>query len=148
MTLLKLNNRLVNKFEKYPMFSDLLNEVYENFLTPDAKQYTLPGVNIKEEDEKFVLSFAAPGLSKEDFKISIEENVLTVSAEKKEEVTEEKPLFSRKEFSYSNFKRSFNLPETVNVADVNATYENGILILNIPKKTVVKQKPVLEVKVS
>jgi len=148
MTLLKLNNRLAKQFDTRPMLTDFLNEIYGDILTPETKLNTLPGVNIKEENDKFIIALAAPGLSKEDFKISIENDVLTISAEKKEEVSEVKPHYKRKEFSYSNFKRSFNLPETVNTEDINASYENGVLALNIPKKSEAKQKSAFEVKVS
>ncbi|MEO8147016.1 MAG: Hsp20/alpha crystallin family protein [Bacteroidia bacterium] len=148
MTLLNLNNRLAKKFDTRPMFTDFLNEIYGDILTPETKLNTIPGVNITEENDKFTVALAAPGLSKEDFKISIEKEVLTISAEKKEETSEVKPHYSRKEFSYTNFKRSFNLPETVNTEDVKASYENGVLALNIPKKSEAKQKPVFEVKVS
>ena len=148
MTLLKLNNRLAKNFNGHPMFSDFLNEIYGEILTPESKQNTIPAVNITENADKFVVALAAPGLSKEDFKIGIEKEVLTISAEKKEEVNEVKEHYSRKEFSYTNFKRSFNLPETVKVEDVNATYENGILSLNIPKKNEGKTKQTFEVKIS
>ena len=148
MTLLKLNNRLAKGFNSNPMFTDFLNEIYGDILTPDSKQNSIPGVNISESDDKFTLALAAPGLSKEDFKVNVDEGVLSISAEKKEEVNEVKTQYSRKEFSYTNFKRSFNLPETVNIEDINASYENGILTLNIPKKDEAKPKSAIEVKVS
>ena len=148
MTLLNLNNRMAKGFNGRPMFTDFLNEIYGEILTPELKQNRIPAVNITETDDKFTVALAAPGLSKEDFKINIEEDVLTISAEKKEEVNEIAEHYSRKEFSYSNFKRSFNLPETVKIEDVNATYENGILSLNIPKKNEAKAKSAFEVKIS
>jgi HSP20 family protein len=148
MTLIKFNNRLARKFDARPMFADFLNEIYSDVLTPESKLNSVPAVNITEAKYKFMVAVAAPGLSKEDFKINIENDVLTISAEKKEEVKEEQNNFSRREFSYTSFQRSFNLPETVNTENVNASYENGILTLNIPKKDEAKAKQVLEVKVS
>ena len=148
MTLVNLNNRLAKSFNTRPMFSDFFNELYGDVLTPETKLNSIPSVNITESTDKFIVALAAPGLSKDDFKINVEENVLTISAEKKEEGSEVKPNYSRKEFSYSNFKRSFNLPETVDTEQINASYENGVLALSIPKKSVEKEKSVIEVKVS
>ena len=77
-------------------------------------EQTLPSVNIKENGKEFNIELAAPGFSKSDFKINVEENVLTISAEKKDEVKEENERFTRKEFSYNSFSRSFTLPQIVN----------------------------------
>lgn len=97
-------------------------------------------VNIKNEDNAFVIELAAPGYKKEDFKVSFEDNRLLVSAElKTEETTKEEGTdkFTHKEFNYSSFERAFNLPEEgVDIDGIKATYEAGILTINIPKKTV------------
>lgn len=98
---------------------------------------TTPAVNVKEDETKFLLEVAAPGLQKENFKVELEDNLLTISAEQKTENTEtdEKTKFTRKEFSYSTFKRSFSLDEeTVDAENIEAKYENGILNISIPKK--------------
>lgn len=102
---------------------------------------SLPAVNIKEDGNQFDIDFAAPGFSKSDFKIDVEDNVLTVSAEKKEEKSEENKRFTRKEFSYNTFSRSFTLPQTVNADKIDAKYKDGLLHLQIPKKEEAKSLP-------
>ena len=148
MTLIKFNNRLGRKFDSRPLFADFFNEMYSDFFTPETKLNSVPAVNIAEANDKFLVTLAAPGLKKEDFKISIDENVMTISAEKKEENTEEQAQYSRREYSYSSFQRSFNLPENVNSENINASYENGILAISVPKKEEGKAKLIKEVKIS
>lgn len=110
-------------------------------------EQTLPSVNIKENGKEFNIELAAPGFSKSDFKINVEENVLTISAEKKDEVKEENERFTRKEFSYNSFSRSFTLPQIVNGEKIDAKYADGILKLCIPKKEEAKTLPKKEIKV-
>lgn len=102
---------------------------------------TIPAVNIKENESGFAIELAAPGKTKEDFKIEIDHNVLTISSESKVEKEETKEKYTRKEFSYSSFRRTFTLPETVNSESINATYENGILQVALPKKEEALPKP-------
>lgn len=109
---------------------------------------SLPAVNIKENSKEFEIEFAAPGFNKNDFKINIEANVLTISAEKKEEKNEETSRFTRKEFTYNRFSRSFTLPQTVNVENIDAKYTDGILKLQIPKKEEAKKELKKEIKIS
>ncbi|MBS3913024.1 MAG: Hsp20/alpha crystallin family protein [Bacteroidetes bacterium] len=99
-------------------------------------QTAMPSVNISEKENAFFIELAAPGLEKSDFKIEVEDQVLTISAEKKEEHLENKKNYKRQEFSYNSFSRSFSLPENTNTDDVQATYEKGILLLTIPKVVV------------
>jgi HSP20 family protein len=101
----------------------------------------LPAVNIKETDSSFGIELAAPGKTKEDFNIEIDHNVLTISSEVKSEKEETEGKYTRKEFSYSSFRRSFTLPETVNAENINATYENGVLHVSLPKKDEALPKP-------
>ncbi|MFK7748234.1 MAG: Hsp20/alpha crystallin family protein [Kordia sp.] len=106
-----------------------------------ATKGNIPATNIKETTDNFVLEVAAPGKVKEDFKLSLDHNVLTISTEdKKEEATKEEN-YSRKEFSFSAFTRSFKLPQTVNKEEINATYTNGILHVSLPKREEDKVKP-------
>ncbi|PWJ41114.1 Hsp20/alpha crystallin family protein [Sediminitomix flava] len=98
-----------------------------------------PAVNIKESETGFTLEIAAPGLEKEDFNIKVEENTLQVSTEKKEEADVK---FYRKEFSYDAFKRSFKLPRNVDTEQISASYINGILTLELPKKEEMKARKV------
>lgn len=117
-------------------FDDFLGKDFFNF-TPKQFSNSTPAVNVKEDEKQFTLEVAAPGLMKDNFKVELEDNLLTISAEQKSENTErnEKAKFTRKEFSYSTFKRSFTLDEeTVDAENIEAKYENGILNITIPKK--------------
>ena len=108
----------------------------------------VPSVNIVENREHYMIEMAAPGLEKKDFKIAVDNRMITISAEKKEERKEEKPNFMRREFSYNTFTRSFRLPENCLMDKIDAKYENGVLFLTLPKKEVTVTKPVKEIKVS
>lgn len=112
------------------------------------KKQSLPAVNVKEGEKTFDIEVAAPGLNKKDFKISSENGVLTISSEKQEEREEKEKDYTRKEFSYSSFSRSFSLPENANEDDIKANYEDGILRLSIAKKVInpVKTRRAIEVK--
>lgn len=97
---------------------------------------SIPAVNIKETEDSFSVEVAAPGKSKEDFNIELDNDVLTISSEdrKENETTEEKGRFTRKEFSYSTFKRAFSLPDSVDNTKISASYNNGVLEIALPKK--------------
>jgi HSP20 family protein len=103
----------------------------------------VPAVNIKETDTSFGIELAAPGKNKQDFNIEIDHNVLTISSEEKIEKEEKinEGKYTRKEFGYTSFRRAFTLPETVNTDSINATYENGILHVALPKKEEALPKP-------
>ncbi len=104
---------------------------------------TLPAVNIRETTENFEVEMAAPGMTKDDFKIELDGNQLTISSEKKSQQENNEDInYSRKEFSYQSFQRSFQLSrEAVDADNIQAKYENGVLHLTIPKREEVKQKP-------
>jgi HSP20 family protein len=103
---------------------------------------TLPAVNILEDDNRIQIEVAAPGMKKEDFKIDLENNRLTVSAEVSTENSESGERYSRKEFSYRSFRRLFNIPvETINGDQIQATYKDGILLVTLPKREELKPKP-------
>lgn len=108
---------------------------------------SLPAVNIKEDGKQFDIEFAAPGFNKNDFKIDVENNVMTVSAEKKEEKNEENKRFTRREFNYNSFSRSFTLPQSVNADKIDAKYNEGVLHLQVPKKEETKALPKKQIKV-
>lgn len=106
-----------------------------------------PAVNIKEGDEQFTIELAAPGLEKANFKVELEQNSLQVAYESKAETEEVKEKFTRKEFSYGKFKRSFTLPEnSIDSEAISVDYVNGILAITLPKKEEAKLKRVFEVK--
>lgn len=103
---------------------------------------SLPKVNIKEVSDAFIVEMAVPGLKKSDFNIDLDNHVLSISAEIKEENKEEKEAgYTRREFGYSSFKRTFTLPETVEDDKIKATYNEGILSVHLPKREEAKQKP-------
>lgn len=97
---------------------------------------TSPSVNVKEDADRFQIMVAAPGIKKENFNINLEKNILTISSENKTENEEvdENGTFTRREFNYTSFSRSFTLPETVESEKIEATYEDGILNVTVPKK--------------
>ena len=119
---------------------DLFNEFFNDFGGPGLRKWSNPSVNISENDQAYKLQLAVPGLKKEDFKLSLEENTLVVSAEQKQESNEKTERFTRKEFSFSSFTRRFNLPENVEQAAITANYENGIMVIQLPKKADEKPK--------
>jgi HSP20 family protein len=123
------------KFNQYPTFTDLLENIERNFLGR-VDEYTgdVPAVNIKEENDKFVLEMAAPGMKKDDFQINLDNYQLTISSEKKEEKKEKEDNYTRREFMYSSFSRSFTLPKSIDVEKIKADYKNGILSVVLPKK--------------
>ncbi|MGB2758705.1 MAG: Hsp20/alpha crystallin family protein [Maribacter stanieri] len=125
------------------LFPALMNELFRPdwFGGTENKRATVPAVNIKENEKDFELELFVPGRVKDDFKIEIDDSVLTISAELKEKNEEVKENFTRREFSISSFKRSFTLPDTVATDNIEATYEGGILKFNIPKKEEALPKP-------
>jgi HSP20 family protein len=142
MSLVRFSNQMpgiLYRFLENEMF-DLSNRNYSNTNT------TLPAVNIKEDKEGFEVEMSAPGFEKSDFKIELNNNLLTISSEKKiENETKEDQLFTRREFSYQSFMRSFSLPETIDSGKIVAKYENGILAISIPKKEEAKPKPLKQI---
>jgi len=106
---------------------------------PMSRTMTVPAVNVTETEQNYNVSVAAPGMKKEDFKIDLEGNMLTISSEKEEEKEEKEGKYNRKEYNYSSFSRSFTLPEDVNREQIQAKYENGVLKLSLPKREETKK---------
>lgn len=144
MSLVKFSNQMPSVFDRF-FENDMFvwsNRNYSNTNT------TLPAVNIKEDEDGFEIEMSAPGLDKKDFKIELNNSVLSISSEKKaENETKEGQQFIRREFSYQSFSRSFNLPESVEGEKIKAKYENGILSVSIPKKEEAKPKPVKQIEI-
>ena len=143
MSLVKRNGNYLTGFPTFfnDFFTrDLWNQGLDSFSNTGT---TIPAVNIKETNDNFVVEMAAPGMSKEDFKIELDRNMLTITSEKnyeKEENNDER--YSKREFSYQSFSRVFTLPKEVVDADkIEAKYDNGLLHLVIPKKEEAKQRP-------
>lgn len=123
------------RFNQYPNFTDLMENLERNFLgRVDENSGDIPAVNIKEENDKFVMEMAAPGLKKEDFHINLDNYQLTVSSEAKEKKEEEKDNYTRREFLYTSFSRSFTLPKSIDAEKIKADYKNGVLSITLPKK--------------
>ncbi|MBT8273993.1 MAG: Hsp20/alpha crystallin family protein [Bacteroidia bacterium] len=135
MTLVKFNRRNLlfpwnnNRLKDFLSSDEFFND---DFFTEDS---LMPAMNIIDHKKDLEIEFAAPGFEKKDFEVTIENNILHVCGEKEEKEEENEEDFTRKEFSYKSFKRSFRLPDSVNDnANVKATYKNGILKLKMEKK--------------
>jgi HSP20 family protein len=142
---------LVKRNNTFPtLVNDLLETDFFDFNNDFFKMNStrLPSVNVTETDKEFKIELAAPGLEKKDFKVAVDNGVLTISAEKETEKNEEKKNYWRKEFSYSQFSRSFQLPENSISDKIDAKYDNGILSIVLPKKEVSVTNPRKEIKVS
>ncbi|MHA7843038.1 MAG: Hsp20/alpha crystallin family protein [Winogradskyella sp.] len=120
------------------------NEVMSNFNTG----ITLPAVNVLDNNEEYIVEMAVPGLKKSDFDISLDNQMLSISAELSTKNEDTNENYTRREFGYSSFKRSFTLPETVETDKIKAMYENGILKVFLPKRDEAKKKPLRQIKIS
>ena len=146
--MLKMSNKIKKEVAMLPMItrrnykpltlSDFLNEDF--FPTFARNSSSLPAVNIREDEKAFYLELAVPGMDKKDLRIEVKDDVLTISAEQKEEKQEDLEGYRRREFSYSSFCRSFYLPEDVNGEKIGANYKDGILNVEIPKLSEDKKK--------
>jgi len=138
MSLVRFSNQLPSVFDHF-FEGDLFDWSNRNFSVTNT---TLPSVNIKQNAEEFTVEVAAPGFEKADFKLEVHNDLLTISSEKKvENETKEGEQFTKREFSYQSFTRSFTLPEIADGERIEANYENGILLIVIPKKDEAKPKP-------
>ena len=143
MTLVKFNNRTRNTA---PYFNNVFDSLFSEAINKNLTINKVPGVNILETEADYKLELAAPGLTKEDFQINLKKDTLSVWAEKKVAETEVKKDYTRKEFDYYSFARSFVLPESINPDNITAEYLNGILTITIGKDTIKSQSK--EIKVS
>lgn len=135
------------KFNRKPFegtFNNLVDDLFfelpvlfKNEFNNGDRKGSIP-VNVKETEKTYQLEVVAPGFEKTDFTINIDQNLLTISVEKKEEVKQENEKQIRREYSYRSFKRSFTLDEKIDATNIEASYINGVLTLNLPKKETVK----------
>jgi HSP20 family protein len=147
---MKLIRRTNNLFPTVPSFFDdfLTKELSDWSFPKDVYGTTQPAVNILENEDGYTVEVAAPGLKKDDFNIELENDVLTISSEQKNKDEKKVDGYSRREFRYANFKRSFTLPENkVNGDKVSAKYENGVLYISLPIREEAKPKPVRTIKI-
>lgn len=137
-----------------PNVSRFLDDTWTNLFDWSDSDYlgvnmTMPSVNIRETADAFLVEMAAPGMKKNDFHIELDNNILTIRSEmKNEEEVKEGERYTRREFSYQSFQRSFNLnKDIVDDAKINATYADGILSIHLPKKEEAKEKPARQIKI-
>ena len=135
-------NLFPKKVERFPSLFEDFFKPWNEFLPTGVswgKTLTTPAVNITEDKDKFQVTVAAPGMKKTDFNIDVDGNMLTISSEKEESKDDSNEKYTRKEYSYSSFSRSFTLPEEVNREKIEAVYEDGVLKLNLSKKEEAKK---------
>jgi HSP20 family protein len=146
---------LLRRSDLFPAWANFVNDFFNTDFSDWSSRHfsdtntTLPAVNIKENADAFLVEMAAPGMAKEDFKVELNNDLLTISSEKKNEnETKEGETYTRREYSYQSFSRSFTLPKSVEAEKITAKYENGVLSLTIPKKEEAKPKPVKQITIS
>ena len=126
-----------------PFFPSLIDDFINtdwNLKVPSFSG-TVPAVNIKELDSQFEIELAVPGMNKDDFEMEVEDGVLSISSTQEEEQVNEKGKFTRREFSYSSFRRSFTLPDSVDPTKIDATYKEGVLLVLLPKHKEAQPQP-------
>lgn len=141
----------VKNYSSLPsFFEDVFGrELFSDFVEKPMLKSWNPSVNVVEDADSFRIELAAPGLSKDDFKIDLNQRVLTISSEKSDEQTEEKAgKVLRREFSYGCFSRSFSLPISVNADKIGATCKDGVLTVVLPKKEEAKEVPARQIAIS
>lgn len=141
-----------NSNQNLPTWSNWLDDIFNRdlptvFTSNFNTGITLPKVNIKETADAFIVEMAVPGLKKSDLNIDVDNQLLSISSEIKEEKESNEDNYTRREFGYSAFKRTFNLPESVDDEKINASYKEGILNIHLPKKEEAKQKPSRSIKI-
>jgi HSP20 family protein len=145
MTLMRFSNQYPSLFDRF-FDTDLFDWSNRNYSTTNT---TLPSVNIKESNDDFEVEVAAPGFTKNDFRVELNHYLLTISSDKEtENETREGQQFSLREFSYQSFSRSFTLPNTADSEKIEAKYENGILRIIIPKKEEARPKPARQIAIA
>lgn len=137
----------------FPAFSSLiddwfLGDIPSLFNSNFNEGITLPKTNIKETIDSYFVEMAVPGLKKDDFDINLDDQMLSISAKTKDESEETNENYTRKEFGYSSFKRSFTLPEHIEESKIKANYNEGILSVELPKKEEAKAKPPKTIKIT
>lgn len=133
MTLVKFNpdnkrNALM------PGFNDVFDSIFNDTFFSDRMVSRIPAANISETADHYHVELAAPGLKKKDFKINLERNVMSISADQRSENKQEERNYTKREYTYSSFVRSFNLPESADENGIQATYVDGVLAIDIPKR--------------
>lgn len=134
MTLVKFNPAKNNNGSLLPGFSDVFDSIFNDTFFSDRMISRVPAANISESEDHFHVELAAPGLKKEDFKLNLDRNVLNISVESRQEQNDQQKNYSKREYSYASWVRSFTLPETANAEQIDATYTDGVLKIDIAKR--------------
>ena len=137
----------INRHYAPAYWDDFFNDRFFNQLSHMNGKENTPAVNVSEDEKEYSIEVAAPGLSRKDFNLEIENDVLTISSGYKESKEENKTNFLHREFNYQSFKRSFQLPDTVDQEQIRATHEEGILKLTLPKKEELVQKAYRQIEI-
>ena len=132
MTLVKFNNKANNSL--MPGFNDVFDSIFNDTFFSDRMVTRVPAVNISESENNYHVELAAPGLKKEDFELNLERNVLNISVEQTASHEDNQKNYSKREYSYSSFVRSFTLPESADDSQINANYTDGVLRIDIAKR--------------
>ncbi|MHB1179006.1 MAG: Hsp20/alpha crystallin family protein [Daejeonella sp.] len=132
MTLVKFNNNPKNAL--MPGFNDVFDSIFNDTFFNDRMVSRVPAVNISESENNYHVELAAPGLKKEDFKLNLERNNLTISVEQSSDQQDSQKNYSKREYSYTSFVRSFTLPDSADHSQIDATYTDGILRIDIAKR--------------
>jgi len=133
MTLVKFNPEKRNS-SLLPGFNDVFDSIFNDTFFNDRMVTRVPAANISESEDHYHVELAAPGLKKEDFKISLDRNVLNISVERENESNEQQKNYSKREYSYTSFVRSFTLPDSANAENIDAAYADGVLKIDIAKR--------------
>ena len=132
------NKRFLPGFEDDDFLKDFFD--FEN-------RPSVPDVNVSENKDQYTIEVAAPGMDKKDFNVDVQNNLLVISSEKESKDEDKQSNFLRREFCYTSFQRSFNIPETVDAENIKAKYENGVLYVDLPKKKEAVEKASKKVKI-
>lgn len=147
------NGSLAKSTLDFPTWSDWIDNFFSanlpsGFTSNFNTGMTLPRVNIRETADAYWVDMAVPGMKKSDFHIDLDNQLLSISTEVKQEEENKEDYYARREFGYSSFKRTFTLPDSVDDSKINASYNDGILSIILPKKEEAKQKPARTIKIS
>jgi len=134
MTLVKFNPAKQNTGSLLPGFNDVFDSIFNDTFFNDRMTSRVPAANVSESEDHYHVELAAPGLKKEDFKLNLERNVLNISVEQQSENNNTQKNYTKREYSYSSWVRSFTLPDSADAEQIDATYTDGVLKIDIAKR--------------
>ena len=134
MSLIKFNSPSQSKNGLLPGLNNVFDSIFDDAFLTDRMMSRVPAANISESADHFHVELAVPGINKDDFKIKLERNILTISAAQSAHTNDEQKNYTKREYSYSSFVRSFTLPESADENAIDAKYTDGVLTIDIPKR--------------